>query len=58
MFSEIIYPLQIDLLFFLLVCFMAEERMIDITKKWTGRRKDWGQIYSQLSVFFDDRLPG
>jgi transposase-like protein len=31
--------------------------MIDITKKWTGRRKDWGQIHSQLEIFFDDRLP-
>jgi len=31
--------------------------MIDITKKWTGRRKDWGQIHSQLEIFFADRLP-
>ncbi|SHK05712.1 hypothetical protein SAMN02745170_04017, partial [Propionispora hippei DSM 15287] len=30
--------------------------MIDITKKWTGRRKDWGQIHSQLEIFFADRL--
>lgn len=30
--------------------------MIDITKKWTGRRKDWGLIHSQLEVFFDDRI--
>lgn len=30
--------------------------MIDITKKWTGRRKDWGAIHSQLEVFFADRL--
>ena len=29
---------------------------IDITKKWTGRRRDWGQIHSQLEIFFDDRL--
>ncbi len=29
----------------------------DITKKWTGRRKDWGQIYSQLAIFFEDRIP-
>ncbi len=26
------------------------------TKKWTGRRKDWGQIHSQLEIFFADRL--
>lgn len=31
--------------------------MIDITKKWTGRRKDWGQIYSQLEIYFGERLP-
>ena len=30
--------------------------MIDITKKWTGRRRDWGQIYSKLEIFFADRL--
>lgn len=30
--------------------------MIDITKKWTGRRKDWGLIHSQLEVFFEDRI--
>jgi len=29
----------------------------DITKKWAGRRRDWGQIYSQLSIFFEDRIP-
>lgn len=29
----------------------------DITAKWTGKRKDWGQIYSQLSIFFEDRIP-
>lgn len=31
--------------------------MVDITKKWTGRRKDWGVIHSQLEIFFADRLP-
>ena len=30
--------------------------MIDITKKWTGKRKDWGQIHSQLEIYFADRL--
>lgn len=29
---------------------------MDITKKWTGRRQDWGQIHSQLEIFFADRL--
>ena len=30
--------------------------MVDITKKWSGRRRDWGQIHSQLEIFFEDRL--
>ncbi len=29
---------------------------MDITKKWTGRRIDWGQIHSQLLIYFGDRL--
>ena len=32
--------------------------MMDITKKWTGHRQDWGQIYSQLEIFFEERLSG
>lgn len=31
--------------------------MTDITKKWTGKRRDWGMIHSQLEVFFAERLP-
>jgi putative transposase len=31
--------------------------MIDITKKWTGRRQDWGIIHAQLSIYFNDRMP-
>ena len=31
--------------------------MMDITKKWTGRRQDWSAIHAQLSVYFADRLP-
>ena len=30
--------------------------MVDITKKWTGRRQDWGQIVSQLEIYFEERL--
>ena len=30
--------------------------MMDITKKWTGRRRDWGIIHSQLEVYFGDRI--
>ncbi len=29
---------------------------MDITKKWSGRRREWGQIYSQLMVYFGDRV--
>ena len=31
--------------------------MVDITRKWTGRRQDWGLIHSQLEIFFAGRLP-
>ena len=30
--------------------------MIDITKKWTGRRQDWSRIHAQLEIFFPDRV--
>ena len=30
--------------------------MMDITKKWTGRRQDWGKIHSQLVIFFEERI--
>ena len=32
--------------------------MMDITKKWIGHRQDWGQIHSQLEIFFEERLAG
>ena len=32
--------------------------MMDITKKWTGHRQDWGQIHSQLEIYFEERLTG
>ena len=31
--------------------------MVDITKKWTGRRQDWSQIHTQRAVYFADRMP-
>ena len=31
--------------------------MVDITKKWTGRRQDWSQIHAQMAVYFADRMP-
>ena len=31
--------------------------MMDITKKWTGRRQDWSVIQAQMAVFFAERMP-
>ena len=31
--------------------------MMDITKKWTGKRQDWSVIYAQLAIFFEERIP-
>lgn len=31
--------------------------MMDITKKWTGRRQDWSMIHAQQAVYFEDRMP-
>ncbi len=31
--------------------------MMDITKKWTGRRQDWSLIQGQMAIYFEDRMP-
>ena len=31
--------------------------MMDITKKWTGRRQDWSVIHAQMAIFFAGRMP-
>ena len=31
--------------------------MMDITKKWTGRRQDWSLIHAQMSIYFAERMP-
>ena len=31
--------------------------MVDITKKWIGRRQDWSMIHAQMAVYFADRMP-
>ena len=31
--------------------------MMDITKKWTGRRQDWSVIHAQLAIYYTDRMP-
>ena len=36
---------------------MLYPAMMDITKKWTGRRQDWSMIYAQPVIFFGDRIP-
>ena len=48
--SKTVFPSDDSLLKMLYLATM------DITKKWTGRRRDWGLIHSQLEVFFADRL--
>ncbi len=35
---------------------MLYPAMIDIAKKWTGHRQDWGQICSRLEIYFEERL--
>ena len=49
--SKCIFPIDDSLL---KMMYLA---MMDITRKWTGRRQDWSKIYAQLSVYFADRLP-
>ena len=29
---------------------------VDITKKWTTRQRDWGQIISQFQIYFEGRI--
>ena len=29
---------------------------MDITKKWTGRRRDWSRIRAQLEIYFEEQL--
>jgi putative transposase len=48
--SKTVFPSDDSLLKMLYLATM------DITRKWTGRRQDWGQIHSQLLIYFGDRL--
>ena len=50
--SKIVFPFDDSLLKMLCLATM------DITKKWTGHRQDWGQIHSQLEIYFEERLAG
>lgn len=31
--------------------------MMDITRKWTGRRINWSMIHAQLAIYYEDRMP-
>ncbi|MCI8964715.1 MAG: transposase, partial [Eubacterium sp.] len=48
--SKTIFPSDDSLLKMLYLATM------DIIKKWTGHRQDWGQIHSQLEIYFEERL--
>lgn len=48
--SKTIFPSDDSLLKMLYLASM------DITKKWTGHRQDWGQIHPQLKIYFEERL--
>ena len=50
--SKTVFPSDDSLLKMLYLATM------DITRKWTGHRQDWGQIHSQLEIYFEERLAG
>ena len=31
--------------------------MMEITKKWTGRRQEWSLIHAQMAIYFAGRMP-
>ena len=48
--SKTVFPSDDSLLKMLYLATM------DITKKWTGRPRDWSQIRAQLEIYFEERL--
>ena len=50
--SKTVFPSDDSLLKILYLATM------DITKKLTGHRQNWGQIHSQLEIYFEERLIG
>lgn len=50
--SKAVFPTDNSLLKMLYLATM------DITQKWTGRRQGWGEIRSQLEIYFEERLDG
>jgi len=48
--SKTVFPSDDSLLKMLYLATM------DITKKWTGRRRDWSRIRAQLEIYFEEQL--
>ena len=48
--NKSVFPIDDSLLKMLYLAAM------DITRKWTGHRQDWGKIRAQLMIYFEDRL--
>ncbi|KNZ43462.1 IS256 family transposase [Acetobacterium bakii] len=48
--SKVVFPTDDSLMKMLYLA------MIEVTKKWTQSRRDWGKIHSQLEIYFADRL--
>ena len=49
--AKVVFPTDDSLLKMLYLA------MMDITKKWTGRRQDWSVIHAQLAIYYADRMP-
>lgn len=47
--SKVVFPSDDSLIKMLYLATM------DIARKWTGRRQDWGHIRSQLEIYFEER---
>lgn len=48
--SKSVFPTDDSLLKMLYLAAM------DITRKWTGHRQDWGKIRAQLEIYFEERI--
>lgn len=49
--AKSVFPTDVSLLKMLYLA------MMDITKKWTGRRQDWSMIHARLAIYFADQMP-
>ena len=39
------------------VYFLLTSATFEATKKWTTTIRDWGQVYGELSIMYEGRLP-